>query len=179
VGKEKKARSGKYFCVMLTLQLVFAIGLFIYAILKSTILKNESSNLGVVIILSMFLDGSISIVFLVFTIINFILSFRFKNSGGTAIRLLSILVFVLGLALAAVLIVFAILPFALFIMFGWIMALAQHNNGPNFIENLFLNKWGTYLSLGISTACVVVLTIMVVIAWMKCRTIPPTQAVSK
>jgi len=181
MGKNKKARSGKYFCVMLTLQLVLAIGLLIFNILKETTLKSsgDPQTLGTQIVLSMFLGGSLSIIFLVFTIINFAVSFRFRSSGGGTIKLLSILVFVLGLLLALVLFIFSILPFAMFIMFGWIMALASHSTNTNFIEKLFNIDLGSWLAIGLSAAIVIVLTIMVVIAWKKLSTIPPTAAVSK
>jgi len=177
MGKIKKARSGKWFCVMLTLQLAFAVALLGYLITK--LFEPTPDRLGAQIVLSMFLEGPLGIVFMIFTIINFSLSFRFRNAGGNIIRLLSIFVFILSLALTIALVIFAIFPFVCFIMFGWIIALAQHNNNVNFIETLFMNRTGTWITIALVSACVVLLIIMVVIAWMKLRTIPPTLAVSK
>jgi len=174
VGKQKKARSGKYFCVMLTLQLALAVGLFVYSLVKVV-----AGNTGFgTFVMEVIVEGAVAVVFLVFTILNFALSFRFRKDGGKPITLLSVLVFVFCLLLIADIVVFAVIPFALFVSFGWLLALASQGR-VEFIENLFYNPIGSWIALALTVACTLVLRVMVALAWKKLATLPAVAPVSK
>jgi len=143
-----KPKSGKYFCVMVTIQCVLAILCLVCSFFS----------------LGLLLFFMPTIPFLIFTIINFILSFRFKSAGGLSIRLISIIVFICALALSIIGIAFPIIGLIAYIV-------------SSTLDVVFNSiKW---VPITITAVAVALLVIMTIIVWMKCRNIPPVNPSKK